>query len=76
MPTGNHLMNPIFVILKESGISGNCILGEGATEKAAWEDAYGPKPWTPYTKKSAKSAWVVQMTEEGLAQAKDYRNSL
>jgi len=50
-----------YVIKKVSGISGNCDLGEGPTEKAAWEDAFGPKPWTPYQKKSAKDAWVVKV---------------
>jgi hypothetical protein len=55
---------PVYLIEKTSGISGTCILGEGATEALAWEDAYGPKPWTPYTKKSAKSAWVREVSDE------------
>tara|TARA_E500000081_G_C6030146_1_gene304312 strand:- start:197 stop:493 length:297 start_codon:yes stop_codon:yes gene_type:complete len=42
----------------------NRIIGDGPTKKAAWEDAYGPKPWPPYTKKTARNAWVEETTEE------------
>lgn len=56
-----------FVILKPSAISGLCVLGEGATVAAAWTDAYGPKPWPPYTKKSAKGAWAKEVDETELA---------
>jgi hypothetical protein len=57
-------MTKRFVIKAVSGISGNCNLGDGATEKAAWEDAFGPKPWTPYTKRAAKQAWCEETEEE------------
>lgn len=50
-----------YVIKKVSGISGNCNLGEGSTKSAAWEDAFGPKPWTPFVKKMAKDAWVEEV---------------
>lgn len=53
-----------FVIKAVSGISGNCNLGDGATEKEAWEDAFGPKPWTSWTKQSAKKAWCEETEEE------------
>lgn len=54
----------MFIIKKVSGISGTCTLGEGATKAQAWEDAFGPKPWTPYVKRSAKDAWVEEVKEE------------
>jgi hypothetical protein len=54
-----------YIIKTESGISGLCNLGDGPTEKAAWEDAYGPKPWTDSTKKAAKKAWCVVEDVEG-----------
>lgn len=50
-----------YVIKTESGISGLCTLGDGATKEAAWEDAYGPKPWSDYNKKCAKKAWCVEV---------------
>ena len=57
----------MFIIEKPSAISfRNCLLGQGETEKEAWEDAYGPKPWSPYVKKSAKGAWSREVTEEEL----------
>jgi hypothetical protein len=47
-----------YIIKTESGVhSGTCNIGDGATEKEAWEDAYGPKPWSDFSKKSAKKAW-------------------
>ena len=58
-----------FVILAPSARFGhsNCFLGEGATESAAWADAYGPKPWTPYAKRCAKRAWCEAVDEAELA---------
>ena len=56
-----------FAITKPSAISGTCILGEGTTKAAAWEDAYGPKPWCPFAKKSARTADCVEVTEDELA---------
>jgi hypothetical protein len=50
------------------------IIGEGPTKKAAWEDAYGPKPWPPYTKKSARNAWVEETTEDKARE--DFNNSV
>jgi len=53
-----------FVIESPSGAHyGNCIIGEGATEAAAWEDAFGPKPWTPYARKAARKAWSREIKE-------------
>ena len=52
-----------YVIESSSGarVGGTCVLGEGATKAQAWLDAFGPKPWSPYTKKCAKQAWVRQL---------------
>jgi hypothetical protein len=50
-----------YIIKAESGISGICNLGEGLSEKAAWEDAFGPKPWTDYQKRSAKKCWCEKV---------------
>lgn len=44
----------------------NCILGDGSTKALAWQDAYGAKPWSDYTKKSAKKAWVREITLDEL----------
>ena len=57
-------MKKHYVIKKTSGIAGVCNLGEGPTKQAAWEDAFGPKPWTPYQKKSAKDAWCEEVSAE------------
>lgn len=52
-----------YVIETVSGARfGNCLIGSGKTEKEAWLDAYGPKPWTPYVKQCAKNAWVREVT--------------
>lgn len=57
----------IHIIETPSGChAGNCIIGEGATEAAAWADAYGPKPWTDYVKRSAKKAWASTITRDDL----------
>jgi hypothetical protein len=51
-----------YVIETPSGARhGNCLLGHGSTEKEAWEDAYGPKPWSDYVKKCARNAWVREL---------------
>ena len=57
-------MNTVFIVEKESGVNiwRMCILGSGPSAKAALEDAYGPKPWSAYTKKSAKSAIVREIS--------------
>lgn len=60
-----------FVITKPSAISGTCILGTGSTKSAAWEDAYGPKPWCPFAKKSAKGADCIEVTEDELADMRE-----
>jgi len=56
-----------YIIKSESGAHyGTCNLGDGLTEKAAWEDAFGPKPWTKWQKQSAKKGWcVAEEMEEG-----------
>ena len=53
-----------YIIKAESGISGLCNLGNGPTEKAAWEDAFGPKPWSNYQKRAAKRAWCVKVESD------------
>jgi hypothetical protein len=53
-----------YIIKTESGISGICNLGEGLSEKAAWEDAFGPKPWTDYQKRSAKKCWCEKVESD------------
>ena len=43
-----------------SAIDGrNLIMGEGETKKEAWQDAIGPKPWTPPLKRWAEKFWIV-----------------
>ena len=56
----------IYIIESPSAISGNCLLGEGPTERAAWADAFGPKPWGPSAKRAAKAAWARTVTPEEL----------
>ena len=52
-----------------SGIhAGSCILGTGDTKEQALVDAYGPKPWSPYAKKSMRDACVREVTEEEFEQ--------
>jgi hypothetical protein len=53
-----------YIIKAESGISGLCNLGDGITEKAAWTDAFGPKPWSDSTKRFAKKAWCVKIESD------------
>jgi hypothetical protein len=50
-----------YIVKTESGISGTCNLGDGPTRSAAMIDAFGPKPWSPYTKKIAKRVWVEEV---------------
>jgi hypothetical protein len=56
----------MFAILKPSAISGTCVLGQGDTANEAWLDAYGPKPWSSYSKMSAKGADCVEVTQDEL----------
>lgn len=59
-------MKKRYIITGESGISGTCNLGDGDSAAAAWEDALGPKPWSDYTKRTAKKCWVrEEEMEEG-----------
>lgn len=60
-----------FAITKPSAISGTCILGTGSTKAAAWEDAYGPKPWSSFAKKSARTADCIEVTEDELADMRE-----
>ena len=54
----------MFIIEAESARAFHtCILGSGETEKEAWQDAYGPKPWTPYIRKCARKAWARELSE-------------
>lgn len=57
-----------YIVTKQSGINANrqCLLGHGDTKAEALADAYGPKPWSPGTIKSAKSANIRQVTEDEL----------
>ena len=58
------------VIEAESGSGGNCLLGEGTTWDAAWEDALGPKPWSLSIRRAAKKAWSRIVTAEELESLK------
>jgi hypothetical protein len=61
-PQSNTTM---FIISKQSGVhAGSCILGGGKTKEEALIDAYGPKPWTEYNKKSMRSACVREVSYE------------
>ncbi len=54
-----------FIVSKQSGIhAGSCILGTGDSKEAALVDAYGPKPWSPYAKKSMRDACVREVSLE------------
>lgn len=54
-----------YIVTKQSGVHfGSCFLGSGDTKEAALVDAFGPKPWTDYQKKSARSAFVGEVTDE------------
>lgn len=54
-----------YIIKTTSGVhGGTCNLGDAATEKLAWEDAYGPKPWSDSTKRSAKKAWCEKVDSD------------
>lgn len=64
-----------FAVTLPSAISGTCVLGSGPTKDAALTDAYGPKPWSPWTKKSAKSADVIEVTEDELAALHEASNN-
>ena len=59
-----------FIIESQSGIQGTCLQGEGETEQQAWEDAFGPKPWTKWQKKCAKNSWSREVSEEELENLK------
>lgn len=65
----------MFAITKPSAISGTCVLGQGATENEAWTDAYGPKPWSDFNKRSAKGANCVEVTEDELAALHEASNN-
>lgn len=55
----------MFVIESQSAYQfRNCLIGSGETEAAAWADAFGPKPWGPSAKKSARNAWVREVTQD------------
>jgi hypothetical protein len=62
-----------FVIESVSGISGNCLLGEGETEAEAWTDAFGPKPWGPSAKRAKREAWVREVSSEELEELEENR---
>lgn len=68
-------MKQIWIVSKSSAYrSGHeCILGSGSSRNAALENAYGPKPWTPYVKRSMKDA-DVQMLEVTAAEAERILN--
>jgi hypothetical protein len=54
-----------YIVSKPSGVhAGSCILGTGDSKAEALADAYGPKPWSPYTKRSAASACVREVSLE------------
>tara|TARA_X000001382_G_scaffold119725_2_gene100757 strand:- start:441 stop:704 length:264 start_codon:yes stop_codon:yes gene_type:complete len=51
-------MDKYYMVMSPNGYP----LGEGKTKKEAWENSYGPKPWTSWTKKSARGAWIEETT--------------
>jgi len=53
-----------YIIKAESGISGLCNLGDGPSAAAAWEDAFGRKPWSDAQKKAAKKAWCEKVESD------------
>jgi len=62
-PNSNSASAPVFtyVILAPSARGfRNCLIGEGATERDAWMDAYG----VPKKPKHARSAWCEGVTLE------------
>lgn len=53
-----------YIVSKQSGVhAGSCILGSGDTREAALVDAFGPRPWTQYQKKSARDACVREVDD-------------
>ena len=56
----------MYVIEAQSGVNPfkQCMVGHGETEEAAWLDALGPKPWSPYAKK-IKKHYSCRKLEEG-----------
>ena len=67
--TGNSAAQSdmVWVILAESGVNRfrHCILGEGPTEKAAWEDAYGPEGKKARPRRTY--VWSDRISQEELA---------
>ena len=59
-----NIINKLFVVKKQSGVNilGWCELGRGESRRLAMEDAFGPKPWSPWVKKQAKQA-IVDVVE-------------
>ena len=54
-----------FIVSKQSAVHiGSCILGSGDTKEEALIDAYGPKPWSSYAKKSMRDANVREVSME------------
>jgi hypothetical protein len=61
----DHPTTMRYIIKTKSGVhSGTCNLGDAATEKEAWEDAFGPKPWDEFAKRSAKKAWCEKVDSD------------
>jgi hypothetical protein len=54
------------IIKSQSGVNSlrHCVLGHGATEPEAWEDAFGPPPYTDYENRAKARAWAVEATPE------------
>jgi len=61
------------IIESPSAISGDCLLGEGKSEREAWEDAFGPKPWTSFTKNCARRAWCRKVDDAELEKLHEAR---
>lgn len=59
-----------FVVLAPSARGfRNCLLGEGATAREAWMDAYG----VPRKPRHARDAWLEEVTWEELVALQDAR---
>lgn len=56
----------MFIIESQSGVSSlrNCLLGHGPTESEAWEDAFGPAPYTDYERRAMARAWCREIPDE------------
>ena len=54
-----------YIVSKQSGAHiGSCILGTGDTKEEALVDAFGPRPWSDWNKKSERTSCCREVTDE------------